>query len=189
MSSMTQSFALSSDINIARFYWRIFEEIQSSPVPPRAYVLGEILAGMIRGMSAAAVVVGLGMIFGLWGHLGGLFWLAVALNAFFFSNAAVAVAMLVRSHGDQALLSNFVITPMAFLGGTFFPVERLPDWARLAVDLIPLTPCIQDHPAGLSRAAGGRLAACPFGRHGADSPSGWPYSSPVGPLIKECPTP
>jgi len=47
--------------------------------------------------------------------------------------------MLVRSHGDQALLSNFVITPMAFLGGTFFPVDRLPEWARLAVDLIPLT--------------------------------------------------
>lgn len=139
MSSMTQSFALSSDINIARFYWRIFEEIQASPVPPRSYVLGEILAGMIRGMTAAAVVVGLGMAFGLWGHLGGLFWLAVAGNAFFFSNAAVAVAMCVRSHGDQALLSNFVITPMAFLGGTFFSVERLPDWARLAVDLIPLT--------------------------------------------------
>jgi len=139
MSSMTQSFALASDINIARFYWRIFEEIQAAPVPPRSYVLGEILAGMIRGVASAAVVMGLGLLFGLHGHLGPYFWTAVGLNAFFFSNTAVAVAMLVRSHGDQALLSNFVITPMAFLGGTFFPVDRLPEWARLAVDLIPLT--------------------------------------------------
>ena len=45
---MTQSFALASDINIARFYWRIFEEIQAAPVPPRSYVLGEILAGMAQ---------------------------------------------------------------------------------------------------------------------------------------------
>lgn len=139
MSSMTQSFALASDINIARFYWRIFEEMQASPVPARAYVLGEILAGLIRGTGAAAVVMLLGLAFGLVGRLGPVFWLAVGLNAFFFANAAVAVAMCVRSHGDQAQLSNFVITPMAFLGGTFFPVDRLPQWARLAVDAIPLT--------------------------------------------------
>lgn len=139
MSSMTQTFGLASDINIARFYWRIFEEIQAAPVPAPAYVLGEILAGMIRGIASAAVVIGLGLGFGLIGHAGGLFWIAVALNAFFFANAAVAVAMLVRSHGDQAMLSNFVITPMAFLGGTFFPVDRLPEWARVLVDCIPLT--------------------------------------------------
>jgi len=139
MSSMTQSFALASDINIARFYWRIFEEIQAAPVPASSYVLGEILAGMVRGVGAAAVVIGLGLVFGLRGHAGPVFWTAVALNAFFFANTAVAVAMLVRSHGDQALLSNFVITPMAFLGGTFFPVDRLPAWARAAVDCIPLT--------------------------------------------------
>lgn len=139
MSSMTQSFALASDINIARFYWRIFEEIQAAPVPAHSYVLGEILAGMVRGVGAAAVVIVLGLVFGLRGHAGPAFWTAVALNAFFFANTAVAVAMLVRSHGDQALLSNFVITPMAFLGGTFFPVNRLPEWARVAVDCIPLT--------------------------------------------------
>ncbi|MGD9610078.1 MAG: ABC transporter permease [Desulfovibrionaceae bacterium] len=139
MSSMTQAFALASDINIARFYWRIFEEIQASPVSPAAYVLGEMLAGLLRGVAGAAMVMLLGLPFGLCGHLGPVFWLAVAENAFFFANTAVAVAMCVRSHGDQALLSNFVITPMAFLGGTFFPVDRLPAWARLAVDCIPLT--------------------------------------------------
>lgn len=139
MGSMTQSFALASDINIARFYWRIFEEIQAAPVSARSYVLGEIAAGILRGLGAAAVVVGLGLVFGLPGHPGLSFWTAVTLNAFFFANTAVAVAMVVRSHGDQAMLSNFVITPMAFLGGTFFPVDRLPAWARLAVDCIPLT--------------------------------------------------
>jgi ABC-2 type transport system permease protein len=139
MSSMTQSFALASDINIARFYWRIFEEIQAAPVSPAAYVLGEITAGVLRGLAAAAMVMGLGVAFGLRGNLGPAFWLAVGLNAFFFANTAVAVAMCVRSHGDQALLSNFVITPMAFLGGTFFPVDHLPGWARITVDCIPLT--------------------------------------------------
>jgi len=47
--------------------------------------------------------------------------------------------MLVKSHGDQALLTNFIITPMAFLGGTFFPVENLPFWAQKLLNLLPLT--------------------------------------------------
>ncbi len=47
--------------------------------------------------------------------------------------------MIVKSHADQALLSNFVITPMAFLGGTFFPVERMPEWAQYILKFLPLT--------------------------------------------------
>jgi len=47
--------------------------------------------------------------------------------------------MLVRSHSDQALLSSFFITPMAFLGGTFFPVDRLPEWAQAVLVFLPLT--------------------------------------------------
>jgi ABC-type multidrug transport system permease subunit len=47
--------------------------------------------------------------------------------------------MLVKSHADQSLLTSFVITPMAFLGGTFFPVERLPDWAQHILYVLPLT--------------------------------------------------
>ena len=32
MSSMVQAFAIASEINIARFYWHIFEEIQAAPI-------------------------------------------------------------------------------------------------------------------------------------------------------------
>jgi hypothetical protein len=36
MSSMTQAFAIATDINVARFYWHIFEEFQAAPsvMPP-----------------------------------------------------------------------------------------------------------------------------------------------------------
>jgi ABC-2 type transport system permease protein len=55
----------------------------------------------------------------------------------------VCLAMVVRSHADQALLTNFVITPMAFLGGTFFPVDRMPVWAQKILHLLPLTHAAQ----------------------------------------------
>ena len=44
MSSMTQAFAIASEINIARFYWHIFEEFQAAPLSNVAYVAGEVLA-------------------------------------------------------------------------------------------------------------------------------------------------
>ena len=139
MTSMTQAFAISSEINIARFYWNIFEEIQAAPVSDISYVAGEVLAGMTRAFLAILVVLILGLLFGVALSLNPWFWLAVLLNSFLFASLAVGIAMLVKSHADQSLMTSFVITPMAFLGGTFFPLENFPVWAQNIIYFLPLT--------------------------------------------------
>ncbi len=148
MNSMTQAFAIASEINIARFYWRIFEEFQAAPIRNRAYVTGEILAGITRAVLAVTVILVIAAVFGVFLSYNPLFWLAVVLNGFLFSSLAVCMAMVVKSHADQALLTNFVITPMAFLGGTFFPVDRMPAWVQALLQFLPLT-----HAAGAIRGA------------------------------------
>ena len=139
MSSMTQSFGIATDINVARFYWYIFEEFQAAPIHNIAYVAGEVLAGMTRALLAIGVILILSLLFGVRLNYGPLLWLAVLLNSFAFASLAVALAMLVKSHADQSLLTSFVITPMAFLGGTFFPLDRLPIWAQKVLSVLPLT--------------------------------------------------
>ncbi|AQV00997.1 MULTISPECIES: ABC transporter permease [Desulfococcus] len=139
MSSMTQAFGIASEINIARFYWHIFEEFQAAPISNMAYVTGEVLAGMTRALMAVCVILVLGAFFGVFLSYTPLFWAAVLLNSFVFASLAVALAMLVKSHADQAMINSFVIIPMAFLGGTFFPVERLPMWAQKLLAFLPLT--------------------------------------------------
>jgi len=139
MSSMTQAFVISSEINIARFYWHIFEELQAAPISNTAYVLGEVLAGMTRALLAVVVILVLGLFFGVVLSCNLFFWTGILLNSFVFASLAVGLAMLVKSHSDQALLSSFFITPMAFLGGTFFPVDRLPEWAQTVLVFLPLT--------------------------------------------------
>ena len=139
MSSMTQSWTIASDINISRFYWHTFDEFQTAPLHAVAYVTGEVLAGMSRSVLACLVVMGIGILgdIRIAYDAPGL-WLALLLNACFFSSLAVALAMHVKSHADQAMLSNFVITPMAFLGGTFFPLNRLPVWIQQILEFLPL---------------------------------------------------
>lgn len=139
MSSMTQAFAIASEINIARFYWHIFEEFQAAPISKFSYVAGEVLAGMTRALLSILVIIVLGLLFGVRLHYGPAFLLALLLNSFVFASLAVGLAMLVKSHADQAMLNSFIITPMAFLGGTFFPVDRLPQWAGALLNLLPLT--------------------------------------------------
>ncbi len=139
MNSMTQAFAIASEINIARFYWRIFEEFQAAPIRNIAYVTGEVLAGITRAMLSVAVIIAIALLFGVVLSYNLFFWLAVVLNSFVFASLAVCLAMLVKSHADQALLTNFFITPMAFLGGTFFPVDRMPVWVQELLHFLPLT--------------------------------------------------
>lgn len=138
LSSMTQAFSIAGEINIARFYWKVFEEIQTSPVTDAAYVAGEILAGATRGIMAAATIVAFGFLFGVDIFVGPPFWLGVLLNGLVFSALAVALAMVVRDHSTQMMLNTFLITPMAFLGGTFFPLDRLPPWAQSIFQFLPI---------------------------------------------------
>lgn len=148
MSSMTNSFALSTEINVARFYWKTFDEIQSAPVPDWAYAMGEIAAGMLRGGLAAGIVIVLGLLFGTSVRISIELLFSIAITTFIFASLAISTAMLARSHADQGMLSSFVITPMAFLCGTFFPVELYPSWIQALVKVLPLTPA-----ARLTRAA------------------------------------
>lgn len=148
MASMTQAFAIAGEINIARFYWHIFDEFQAAPISNLAYVLGEVAAGMTRALLAGLVILILGACFGVILSYNPLFWAAFLLNSFVFASLAVGCAMHVKSHADQTLLTNFIITPMAFLGGTFFPLEQLPVWGQKILSVLPLT-----HAAHAVRAA------------------------------------
>lgn len=139
MASMTQAFAIAQEINITRFYWHIFDEFQAAPIGNPAYVLGEVLAGITRALMAGLVILILGALFGIVLSYNLLFWSAYLLNSFVFASLAVGLAMHIKSHADQSLLNNFIITPMAFLGGTFFPLSKLPLWGQRLLEILPLT--------------------------------------------------
>ena len=115
-------------------------QFQAAPISNLSYVMGEVLAGITRAFISVAVILVLSFLFGgVLSYHNPLFWIAVFLNSFVFPSLAVGLAMIVKSHADQAMLTSFVITPMAFLGGTFFPVDRLPLWAQKILFLLPLT--------------------------------------------------
>jgi len=139
LSSMSQSFSISMDINISRFYWMTFEEFQSAPISSFSVVLGEVLSGIVKGVLASLIILLLALGFGVKLGINGGFLLSLLLNTFMFASAAVITSMIVKSHADQASFNGFFILPMSFLCGTFFPLSRLPEWAYFIAQVLPLT--------------------------------------------------
>lgn len=146
MTSMSQAYSISGDINISRFYWKTFEEIQSAPVTPAGYVIGQILYGCTKVLASSAIIIAVGYLFGVSLRLSPIFWLAVILNSIAFSCMAVTVALRVSGHADQTSITNFVITPISFLSGAFFPLEKMPaaiQWILMALPLPHATKIIR----------------------------------------------
>lgn len=139
MSSLNQSFSIAQELNITRFYFHIFDIYLTAPVSPVQIVMGEAVYGMFKGFLSAGIIFLLAFIFGVNLIINPLFFLAIIIHTLIFTTLGITVAMLVRDHGDQASVNNFLITPMIFLCGTFFPVDRLPAFMKIVVYMLPLT--------------------------------------------------
>ncbi|WP_420267046.1 ABC transporter permease [Candidatus Magnetominusculus dajiuhuensis] len=139
MNSLNQSFAISAEINISRFYFHTFDEYLIAPVPHASIVIGEAMFGVFRGLLATIIIFVYAYIFNVTLSFNPIFIAAICLHTFIFSFLAVTTSMVVKDHSGQALVNNFVITPMIFLCGTFYPIDKLPYAFKMLVSLFPLT--------------------------------------------------
>lgn len=140
MSSMTNSYTwVANSMNMGRLYYRTFQIYLQAPVAPWEIVTGQMLAGVVRGLFASSVILGLGVLLGSRLHLNGVFLLGLLVNGLVFAAFGVVVGLKSKSHEDTATFTNFFILPMAFFCGTFFPLEELPGWLQQLIYLLPLT--------------------------------------------------
>ncbi len=139
MSSLNQSYGIAQEINITRFYFHLYDEYLIAPVSHIEIVLGEIFYGMFKGLLSTVLIFIYAMLFKVKLLLSPLFFIAILLHTFLFASLGTTIAMIIKDHGSQATVNTFVITPMIFLCGTFFPVDKLPYIFKLVVYALPLT--------------------------------------------------
>ncbi|ASQ90369.1 ABC transporter [Prosthecochloris sp. GSB1] len=140
MSSMNNSYSwVSSALTLNRHYFKTFQVFVLAPVPPSAIMLGEVLAGMVKGLFASLLIICAGFLFTGTFVTTPFFLAALFVNCFLFASLGVITGMLAKSHEDTSTYNNFFILPMAFFCGTFIPVDRLPAMLGTAVAMLPLT--------------------------------------------------
>lgn len=140
LTTMNTSFsALSTRINISRIHEKSFEFYLTSPVNMYLLALGHILAGTFRGIYAAFLIWIVSLVFGVYIKINLAFILICFLNSFIFAAFAYGAALSIDSHYDMSRFTVYVLTPVSFLCGTFFSVKHLPHWAKLLINILPLT--------------------------------------------------
>jgi len=130
---------VASALNLNRLYFKNFQIFVQAPIQPSAIMVGEVLAGMVKGLFASGLILIVGFITSRDLSITPLFCLTLLLNCFLFACLGVITGMVTKSHEDTATYSNFFILPMAFFSGTFFPVDKIPEPLRIVVWALPLT--------------------------------------------------
>ncbi len=140
MSSMNNSYTwVASSLNLNRLYFKSFQIFVQAPIQASAIMIGEVLAGMVKGLFASFLILIVGYVSASDLSITPLFIITVLLNSFLFAALGVITGMITKSHEDTATYNNFFILPMAFFSGTFFPIDRIPELLRAVVWCLPLT--------------------------------------------------
>lgn len=107
------------------------EELLVSPLPDWLIVAGYVTGGMLRGALIALVVSAVTLLFvRLPVHHPGVVLLAALLSSIVFSLAGFINAMYARNFEQMNIIPTFVLTPLTYLGGTFYSIHMLPSWAQ-----------------------------------------------------------
>ena len=134
---------------MARVYWmRTHDAMLASPLTVRDLVGGELLWLCFRLALVSVIFFVVMAAFHTVHSVQALFAIPVAiLSGLAFGLPVMAWSAKQRTDTPFALLFRFVVTPLFVLGGTFFPIDRLP---RLVEDIAWLTPLA--HGVALTRA-------------------------------------
>lgn len=147
LNSMNIAFNSLTPLCTERVYHKSLEEYLLAPVSASGFIIGKILAAVLRGLISSSIIVVLAWLFGAKLALTPLFIVVLALNCVIFAEAGFCAALIVRNFEDMARFNTYLLLPMSFLCGTFFKTDRLPHAAAFVIELLPLT-----HASSLLRA-------------------------------------
>lgn len=125
----------------AKFFARSIDEILVSPLPPWVMIAGFIAGGVVRGVLVGLLVLIVGMLFtgltlGISNALIILFF--AILTALVFALAGLVNGVYAKSFDGINIVPTFVLQPLIYLGGIFYSVHSLPQFAQYVTYVNPL---------------------------------------------------
>jgi ABC-2 type transport system permease protein len=144
---LAQSVLFVSIFNGISVIWErdlgIVHKFLASPTPREALVLGKGLAGGVRAVTQAIVVLILAALLGANLHwsplaLGGVLLLTL-LGAGLFSTFSLIIACLVKTRERFMGIGQILTMPLFFASSAIYPTSIMPPWLQVLVHFNPLT--------------------------------------------------
>ncbi len=139
MSIIQNSYGNISSSFFGAKFGRHVEELLVSPMPSWVVLSGYVAGAILRGLMVGAIVLGIAMVFTRVHVPHPLVTIAaVLLGATIFSLAGFINAVYAQKFDDIAIVPTFILTPLTYLGGVFYSIKLLPDWAQAATYANPI---------------------------------------------------
>jgi ABC-2 type transport system permease protein len=123
--------------------WRnskLLRRLQLAPVPPAVVVAARVVVTVLIALAQMTIFLGLGVVaFDL--QLTGWWWVAVPLlvaGTLTFMSVGLLAGAIAKTQEGAVNLANVMVLPMAFLSGSFFPLEGTPSWLQTISWALPL---------------------------------------------------
>ncbi|MGZ5398737.1 MAG: ABC transporter permease [Nocardioides sp.] len=123
--------------------WRqskLLRRVQLAPVTTRTVVAARVAVTIGIALVQMAIFLGLGAAaFGL--QLTGSWWASVPLlvvGTLCFMAVGLFAGATARTVEGAVNMANFLVLPMAFLSGSFFPLDAAPEWLQAFSRVLPL---------------------------------------------------
>ncbi|WP_187775793.1 ABC transporter permease [Luteimonas suaedae] len=139
MSVIQNSYGNISSSFFGAKFGRHIEELLVSPMPSWVVLTGYVAGAVARGLAVGAIVLCIAMLFTTVRIPHPLVTFStVLLGATIFALAGFVNAVYAKKFDDVAIVPIFILTPLTYLGGVFYSVSLLPDWAEAATHANPI---------------------------------------------------
>jgi ABC-2 type transport system permease protein len=119
---------------------RLLRRLQLAPVSTGTVVSARVLVTVLIALVQLVIFVGVGVAaFGL--QLHGSWWMSVPIlvsGTLAFMALGLLAGALGRSTEGAVNMANFLVLAMAFLSGSFFPIDAMPGWLQGLSKVLPL---------------------------------------------------
>jgi ABC-2 type transport system permease protein len=135
MSIIQNTYSNTSSAFFQAKFQRNLEELLVSPMPNWVIVAGYVTAGVVRGLIVGILVLITSFFFTHFTiYSVGVVLLAFIFTCVLFSLAGLLNAMFADSFDAISIIPTFVLTPLTYLGGVFYSVDKLsPFWRTISL--------------------------------------------------------
>lgn len=134
MGVINNTFAnTSSSLFMSRYLGGIVD-LLVTPVSPPQFIMAYTLAAMLRGLLVGGVVWLISTLFAVLPWESPLLAILMAILAsFLFAQFGLIAAIYAHNFDTLSMFSNFLILPLVYLGGVFYPISILPGpWGKFS---------------------------------------------------------
>jgi ABC-2 type transport system permease protein len=139
MSVMTSSLSGAVNMNAELRQKGVIRKLSTTPITRTDWILSNILYQFILAVICTMAILAVSYaVFSVRLHINGWLLVFIVLEVFAFGGIGMILTRVANEAESAVAAANFIMFPMMFLSGSFFPLEMMPGFLQTIARILPL---------------------------------------------------